>query len=123
MAQHKGKINAELARRFEADHFDSFHEREQLGARGLCAHPEVDPESPSAGWDVPFEPGGTVDGKVVDTTMARAMSFSARWGAACGRPFDAAAFLAKHPQFEWMKEILRDRPTQPWTTFKAGDRK
>ncbi len=123
MATYKGKIDAELARRFEADHFDSFHEREQLSARGLCAHPEVDPESPSAGWDVPFEPGGTVDGKVVDTKMAKAMSFSARWGAACGRPFDAAAFLAKHPQFEWMKEILGDRPTQPWTTFKAGDRK
>lgn len=54
---------------------------------------------------------------------SKAMSFNARWGSPCGRPFDAGAFLAKHPQFEWMKEILKSRPSQPWVTFKAGERK
>lgn len=123
MAKHKGRIDLALARRFEADHFDAFLGRERLGVRGLCTHAELDPESGIRDWDVPFCPGGTMDGKVIDTRMAKAMSFSARWGAACGRPFDAAGFLAKHPQFEWMKGILNDRPSQPWATFKAGDRK
>jgi len=28
--------------------------------------------------------------------------------------------MEEHPQFEWMTGLLRDRPTQPWTVFKAG---
>lgn len=49
------------------------------------------------------------------------MSFSARWGAACGRPFDAKVFLAKHPQFEWMTDMVDSRPSQPWATFVIHD--
>lgn len=121
MAQHKGKIDLAAGQRFEADHYDAYEEKAMLSTRCLCAHPEVDREAPAAGWDVPFEPGGTLDGKVVDSRMAKAMSFSARWGAACGRPFDAKAFLAKHPQFEWMKDTLDSRPAQPWATFAIND--
>jgi hypothetical protein len=54
--------------------------------------------------------------------MAARLSFAGRWGAACGRAFDATAYLAAHPQFDWMRGILDDRPSQPWTTFIAGDR-
>jgi len=32
--------------------------------------------------------------------------------------FDAKAFLEKHPQYDWMTGLLKDRHTQPWTTFK-----
>ena len=46
---------------------------------------------------------------------------AARWGAACGTPFDAKAFLEAHPQYEWMTGIIKDRTMQPWTVFKAGD--
>ena len=31
--------------------------------------------------------------------MATNLSFAARWGFACGTPFDAASFLQAHPQF------------------------
>jgi hypothetical protein len=70
---------------------------------------------------VPFDPGGTLDGKVVDSKMAKQMSFSARWGSSCGTPFNAKAFLEAHPQFDWMTGLLKDRPSQPWTVFKAGE--
>lgn len=30
------------------------------------------------------------------------MSFVARWGSACGTPFDAKSYLEKHQQFDWM---------------------
>jgi hypothetical protein len=53
--------------------------------------------------------------------MAKAMSFSARWCSACGRAFDAQQYLDAHPQFDWMANILKSRPTQPWTDFKAGE--
>jgi hypothetical protein len=123
MAQHKGKIDLKLARHFEAEHIDAFYGKERVGGRCLCAHHELERE-PAGPWPgVPYGPAGTLDGKVLDSQMAKAMSFSARWGAACGRPFRAADFLAKHPQFSWMTGILDDRPTQSWTTFKAGDRK
>jgi hypothetical protein len=62
-----------------------------------------------------------VDAKVVDAAMARNLSFAARWGAACGRAFDAGKFLRAHPQFEWMEGILHSRPGQPWATFRAGE--
>jgi hypothetical protein len=53
--------------------------------------------------------------------MAKQMSFVARWGSACGTPFDAKAFLEKHQQFDWMNGLLVDRPAQPWTLFKSGE--
>ena len=51
----------------------------------------IDPQL--SGEDNPFSPEGTVDGKVVDSRMAKQMSFVARWGAACGTGFDAKKFL------------------------------
>jgi hypothetical protein len=35
------------------------------------------------------------------------MSFVARWGAACGTPFDAKKFLEQHPQYDWMNGLLK----------------
>ena len=62
-----------------------------------------------------------MDGKVVDAKMAKRMAFEARWGAACGMAFHADKFLAAHPQFDDMKGILKDRPSEPWVTFRAGE--
>jgi len=73
------------------------------------------------GNDIPFNPEGTLDGKVVDSKMAREMTFVARWGSACGLAFNKNKFLEEHPQFDWMKELLEDRPAKPWTIFKAGE--
>jgi hypothetical protein len=121
MKRNVGKIDLDLARKFEADHFDSYLEKRKAGGRSLCGHDELQRE-PAGSWPgVPYGCAGTVDGKVVDASMARAMSFEARWGAACGMAFDAAAYLEAHPQFGWMKDILKSRPTQPWVTFKANE--
>ena len=119
MKQYAGRIDVSLAKRFEADHFDTFRRKTFPGAHSLCGHFDLDPAG--EGHDVPFDCSGTVDGKVVDAAMARKLSFQARWGAACGRPFTAQKFLADHPQFDWMARHLTDRPGQPWTTFLAGE--
>ena len=121
MKDHAGKIDRALAKRFEADHFDVWRGKNRPGARTLCGHFELDPE-PGGPWPgVPYGCAGTLDAKVVDAAMARKLSFAARWGAACGRSFDAGKFLAAHPQFDWMKDILKDRPGQPWAEFRAGE--
>jgi hypothetical protein len=123
MSQQAGKIDLKLARQFEADHFDPYYKRVNPGSRTLCGHYELESQF-WGGWPGgPFHPAGTFDAKVVDSTLAKAMSFAARWGSACGRTFDAPKFLAAHPQFDWMKDILKSRPGQPWTVFQAGERK
>jgi len=119
MKQYAGKIDRALAQRFEADHFDTWRGKNFPGGRTLCGHFDLDPEG--QGHDVPFDCGGTIDAKVVDATMARKLSFAARWGSACGRPFDAGKFLNAHPQFDWMEGVLKSRPSQPWAEFRAGE--
>src|SRR5512138_2965426 len=121
LSQARGNIDVELAKRFEADHRDTWTGSDRPGSRGLCAHYEAD-RDPSGPVAVPNAPAGAVDAKVVDARMAKEMSFAARWGSGCGRPFDAAAFLAAQPQFDWMGDILKSRPSQPWAVFRAGDR-
>ncbi len=120
MQQHAGKIDLKLAKAFESDHFDPWLKKISPDGRTLCGHREMDPRY--YGDDIPFEPGGTIDGKVVDAKMAKKMSFLARWGSACGMAFSAKKFLSEHPQFDWMKGLLKDRPSQPWTEFKAGEK-
>ena len=122
MAQNKGKIDVEAAKGFEADHFDAYLGEEHPGERSLCGHWELE-SKPFQQWPtVPNEAWGTVDAKVVDAKMAKRMSFVARWGSACGRAFDAQRFLAEHPQFDWMKDFLPSRPSEPWTSFAAGEK-
>ncbi len=53
--------------------------------------------------------------------MAANLSMSARWGNSSGLPFVAADYLAAHPQFDYLDGYLKDRPTQPWTIFTAGE--
>ncbi len=117
----RGTIDVEKARRFEADHRDAWKGTDRPGSRSLCSHVELDPD-PVGKWVVPYAPAGALDAKVVDARMAKEMSFAARWGSGCGRAFDAAAFLAARPQFDWMAGILKSRPSEPWVVFRAGDR-
>jgi hypothetical protein len=119
MRENAGKINLDKAKELEADHYDSYLNTSTPDIRTLCSHPDLD--SDIYGADIP--PWGTLDGKVIDSKMAKQMSFAARWGSACGIPFDAKTYLAKHEQFDWMKGLLKDRPSQPWTFFKAGETK
>lgn len=122
MAENRGKIDVPLARSFEADHFDVYAKTDRAGGRTLCGHWENETEY-APGWlSVPFDHWGTIDAKVVDTAMAKRMSFAARWGSACGRAFDAKKYLQDHPQFEWLDGLLKDLPAQPWVEFTAGEK-
>jgi len=120
MKENIGKIDVELAKSFEADHYDSYLKMYNPSSRTLCGHNEIDPRFSSGG--TPFDPGGSIDGKVLDSKMAKSMSFFARWGSSCGTPFDAKKFLNEHPQFEWMSGLIKDRPSQPWVEFKSGEK-
>jgi Phospholipase B len=123
MAQHKGKIDAALAQKFEGDHYDTFEKKEQANERTLCGHVETSPRGVKEwGWE-PYHPGGTVQAKAADSAMAQTMSFMARAGHACGADFVASTFLQKHPEYSWQKPALTDMKSGPWTEFKAGEKK
>ena len=69
----------------------------------------------------PYYPGGAVTGKVADSDMAAKMSIIAHAGHPCGEDFLAAPFLAAHPEFTYLKPILKDMISGPWTNFAAGE--
>ncbi len=122
MNENIGKIDINNGELFEADHFDTYLNTNKPDTRTLCRHNELDPLIEGDYQYEPYKPFGVLDGKVVDSKMAKQMSFVARWGAACGTPFDAKKFLEQHPQYDWMDGLLKDRPTQSWTVFKAGEK-
>jgi len=70
----------------------------------------------------PREFSSAPDSATQCTWMSHAMTFAARWGSACGTPFDAAAYLKRHPQFSWMEGALKSRASYSWVTFRAGER-
>ncbi len=120
MAQNKGRITTASAERFLADDFDVYLGRRNPGARSLCGHFELD-AAQFGGHGEPFSPSGTFDGKVVDAKLGKQLRFIGRWGSSDGMPFKAARFLRDHPQYDWQEGLLKDRPSQPWVEFRAGE--
>ena len=120
MKEHKGMIDLEKAEAFLADHTDTYLNTTVPGSRGLCGHMELDAQM--NGLDEPFYPLGAYDGKVVDSKMAKRMSFRAHWGSPCNIPFIAADYLKAHPQYDWMEGLITDRPAEQWVDFVAGEK-
>jgi hypothetical protein len=114
MKEHYGKIDVELAERMLADHYDIYLEKENPSARTICGHLELDDGSVPGAWGA-YLPVGTVDGKVVDSDMAKDWQFAAKWGHPCGIGFNAKQFLDKHPQYDWLDGFLKDLAPQEWT--------
>ncbi|MGA2673738.1 MAG: C45 family peptidase [Terracidiphilus sp.] len=123
MAEAKGRIDIQMAERFLADHEDSFTGKTEADERSLCGHVEtVKRGVPEFDWG-PYYPGGSVTGKVADSDLAAKMSLVAHAGHPCGEDFLAAPFLAAHPGYSYLKPILKDMKSGPWTTFAAGEKK
>jgi hypothetical protein len=120
MAQHKGKIDVEVAKGLEADKYDVIERRDGPTERSLCGAVEESPRGIKE-WDWgPFFAGGTVQAKVMDAAMAGRLELWAAMGRPCTGDFKAEAYLARHPEYGWMKGLLRDMPSGPWTLFGAG---
>jgi hypothetical protein len=122
MDKHKGKINIEIAKEIIADHYDVYLLKENNPcSRTICSHYDLDAREYMSQSDrpKPFSPHGACDGCVVDTKMAKNMSFSARFGNSCGIPFIADEYFKKNRQWEIFKPYIKDRPSAPWTDFES----
>jgi hypothetical protein len=118
MKEHNGKIDVELAKRLLADHYDVYLQKEQPTSRTICGHFELDDGS-VPGTQFSYAPAGAVDGKVIDSDMARNWRMWAKWGSSCNIGFDAASFLKRHPQYEWLEGHLESFPPKPWTVLPS----
>ena len=119
MEQHKGKIDLKIAEEIMADHHDVYLDRINPCSRTVCSHYELDdrafmsdPSRPK-----PFQPRGSLDSKVCDTTLCKKMGFMGRWGTACGIPFDKTEFCKRNIIWADQEPYLHDRPSYPWTEF------
>ena len=110
--KYKNRINISNAKRILADHYDVFEDRIHPGVRTICKHTEL---SNDPLIKTKYYPQGAVDGKVINTAMARRMSFWGKFGSSCGIGFHKRDYLAKHPEYAEWREYLSDLPVQPWT--------
>jgi len=122
IASSKGQIDVNLAEEFLASHEDSYTGKVTPDARTLCGHIDADSHGVPEWGDAPFYPDGAVTGKVTDSDLAADLSLIARAGHPCGEDFIAAPFFVAHPQFDYLKSILKDMKAGPWTKFNAGEK-
>ncbi|MCS7043752.1 MAG: phospholipase B family protein [Bryobacteraceae bacterium] len=119
LAEHKGRIGLEEAKRFVSDHYDTFEKKpDSPNERTLCGHVDLSPRGMKP-WQDEFGPAGAVQAKAADARMIRNMELEAAMGHPCGIGFRAEEHLKKYPQFGWMRPLLRDLPSHPWTRFRA----
>lgn len=123
MKHNQGQIDVAMAEQFLADHFDSYDRKTQADERSLCGHVDASERGVRQWQWAPYFPGGAVQGKVTDSSMAEKMSLRARAGHPCGEDFLAKDFLDRHPEYLWEQPVLRDMKAGPWTTFTAGQEK
>ncbi len=122
MQESKGKIDVNMAEQFLSDHFDSYEKKEHADERALCGHVDASPRGVKEWeWNA-YNPGGAVQGKAADSSMAANMSFVARAGHPCGEDFLADSFLEHHPEYSWQKPLLHDMKAGPWTVFTSGQK-
>jgi hypothetical protein len=120
VAQHKGQIDVELGKAFEADKYDVIDRKDGPTERSLCGAVEgIARGIPEWDWS-PYYPGGTVQAKVTDAQMASRMELWAAMGRPCTGDFIAEDFLKQRPEYGWMRGLLRDLRSQPWTRFASG---
>jgi hypothetical protein len=120
MAENKGRIDIEAAKRFETDVYDVIAKKEGANDRTLCGRVETVAKGvPEFDWG-PYYPGGTVQSKVTDSAMAERMEFWGAIGHHNAPDFLVKEYLAAHPEYEWAREILRDLKSRPWSRFGAG---
>jgi Phospholipase B len=119
--ENKGKIDVALAQQMLADHVDSAEQKIDADERTLCGHVDSN-ERGIAIWSWgPYYPGGAVQGKATDSTLAQEMKLVARMGHPCGEDFLAKPFLAAHPEYNWQAPYLRDMKAGSWTMFQSDE--
>ena len=116
MAKNRGKIDVAAAQKFLGDHYDSYEGKNGSNERTLCGHIETSPRGMGT-WQPPYAPAGRCRTRSRMRRSRRRCRMTAALGHACGGFFQGAEHLAKHPEFGWQREILKDMDARGWTRF------
>ena len=115
---YQNKINIYNAKKIIADHHDVFLDTNTKGnSRTLCKHSEHDTQNTTKRHPRAF---GAIDGKVINSAMAKKMSFVGRFGSSCGQGFRVKRFTQKHNtrknkrKNKTMSKYLRNIPSYKW---------
>jgi hypothetical protein len=109
-----GKLDTRTAKLVISDHYDVYKNKMQMGPRSICKHLEHEPRQDKRPANYPF---GAVDGKVVDSKMAKKLAFYGRWGSSCGRVYKPSrTFKRKFPYVPSFRN-------EPWTVIRTISRK
>jgi hypothetical protein len=107
-----GKINLQNSKKIISDHYDYSVKKIKMGKNSICNHGELEHKSKK-----PFFPRGAVDGKIVNTKLAKKMSFIGKWGSSCSRVFNTENFVKEHPKYKSWKNYLINFHNKKWTTL------
>jgi hypothetical protein len=121
LTESRGRLDAQSAARILADHSDMYLGTVTPTSRTICGHFDNDNGSLGSQGNGPYYPFGSLDAKVTTGTLVKQGRFEGRWGRACGLPLNVDRFLEEHPQYEWLRGYMRDRPEQPFVTFPYAD--
>jgi hypothetical protein len=114
--KYAGNMTIENTKKIIADHYDVYLDKETKGNnRSICKHTNLDPEDGNRDAYYPF---GCTDAKIVDSTMAKRMTFIGRFGNSCGTEFNVHSYLKKHPKYNRFGKYLKNMPSQPWIELK-----
>ena len=124
MEEYKGKLDVDIAKKLIGDHYDVYLKKENNPcSRTVCSHYELDGREYMSQADrpKPYQPRGATDGFVIDSKLAKNMSFIGKYGSSCNIPFNADDFFDKNRQWIHLKPYIHSRPLQPWTEFTIMD--
>lgn len=110
------RISTNEAQLIISSHWDIYLEKDNPCSRTICSHYELDKRKyiSQESRPKPYQPRGSVDGKICSSDLCNKMQFLARWGNACGTEFKKDDFCNRHAQWEYQRAYLEDRLTKPW---------
>lgn len=112
--KYRGRIDTVVIKHILSDHYDNHLGKISANSRTICKHAYAD--NGSGGAKCPYTPVGAYDAKVVDSALARQMSFLAHLGPPCGTPFLVKEHVKKHPEWKDWEEYLVDFPRRGWVS-------
>lgn len=111
--EYKKNITVEDAKKIISDHYDKTLNIQDKNSLGICKHNEFDhihSKEPNFMY-------GSTDAKVVNSQMAKDLTFVGRFGSGCGRTFDIEKHLKGNPQYEKWRTVVDDFPYYEWRSI------
>ena len=110
------RISDTEAKLIISDHYDVYTGTENKCSRTICSHYDLDKREYMSQFDrpLPYQPKGSVDGKICTSNHCDDMQFIARWGNACGTDFKKDDFCDLRKQWDYQRAYLEDRLEQQW---------